>query len=90
VDVQSPKLGCFAALLNLQLSLRLLGERIRETRKVKGLSQEDLAYEAEVDRSYMGGIERGQRNPSFKTLCTIASTLQVDVGTLTSGLPVKK
>jgi transcriptional regulator with XRE-family HTH domain len=76
--------------LNLQASLRLLGERIRKTRKAKGLSQEDLAYEAEVDRSYMGGIERGQRNPSLKTLCTIASTLNVDVGTLTRGLPVKR
>jgi transcriptional regulator with XRE-family HTH domain len=60
------------------------------SRKAKGLSQEDLAYEAEVDRSYMGGTERSQRKPSFQTLCTIASTLNVDFGTLTRGLPVKR
>lgn len=80
---------CSPPLLNLEASLRILGERIRETRKAKGLSQEGLAHEAEVDRSHMGGIERGQQNPSFKTLCSIADTLQVDVAALTKGLPVQ-
>jgi transcriptional regulator with XRE-family HTH domain len=69
--------------------LKILGNRIREARKRKGLSQEDLAFEAEIDRSYMGGIERGERNPSFKMLCMIAEVLGVDVGALTEGLPFK-
>ena len=88
MDVWPPRLKCSRLLLNFEASLRLLGERIREIRKAKGLSQEDLAHQAEVDRSYMGCIERGQRNPSLRTLCVIATTLDVDVGALTKGLPV--
>jgi transcriptional regulator with XRE-family HTH domain len=74
----------------LKKSLKLLGERIREARKSKGITQESLALQADIDRSYMGGVERGQRNPSFKTLCLIAKTIGTDVGTLCKDLPVKK
>lgn len=68
-------------------SLLILGKRIREQRKEKGFSQEGLAYEAGLDRSYMGGIERGERNPSFQTLCLIAKAIKTDVGTLARKLP---
>ena len=69
-------------------SLVIRGFRIRETRKACGMSQEGLALQAEIDRSFMGQVERGQRNVSFVTLCKIASVLKTDLGTLCNGLPV--
>jgi transcriptional regulator with XRE-family HTH domain len=71
-------------------SLKILGERIREMRKVKNLTQEDLAYESDIDRSYIGGVERGERNLSFDKLCQIASALSCDVAALTKELPKDK
>ncbi|MDR1937286.1 MAG: helix-turn-helix domain-containing protein [Tannerellaceae bacterium] len=64
-----------------------LGNRIRELRKGKGLSQEQLALNAEVDRSYIGGIERGERNVSFLTLVKIAICLECDIAEFTKGIP---
>lgn len=64
-----------------------LGLRIREIRKERGLTQEQLAGEAGLDRSYVGGIERGERNITFSVLCQIVSALGVDVAYVTSGLP---
>jgi len=64
-----------------------LGNQIREARKAKGLSQEQLAFNAEVDRSYVGGIERGERNVSFLTLVKIAECLGCDVSKFTKGIP---
>jgi len=69
-------------------SLQLLGHRIREARKVKGLSQEDLALQSNTAPSYIGGVERGQRNPSLKKMCAIARILGRDVGSLTRNLPL--
>jgi transcriptional regulator with XRE-family HTH domain len=64
-----------------------LGIQIRKERKKKGLSQEQLAYIADVDRSYIGGIERGERNVSFLTLVKIASCLGCDIARFTKGIP---
>lgn len=68
-------------------SLSILGERIRAARKELGWSQEDLANHSEIDRSYIGGVERGERNLSFTMLCQIAKSLNTDVAALTKGLP---
>ncbi len=59
-----------------------LGKKIREIRQSHGLSQEAFAAEAEIDRSYMGSIERGERNIAALNLIKIAKTLQVEVGDL--------
>jgi transcriptional regulator with XRE-family HTH domain len=59
-----------------------LGERIRELRKEKGFSQEDFAYTVGLDRTYMGGIERGERNVAALNLIRIAKALKVEVGEL--------
>jgi len=67
--------------------LKELGNQIRELRKSKGLSQEQLALQAEVDRSYVGGIERGERNVSFLTLVKIAACLGCDVAKFTKDIP---
>jgi transcriptional regulator with XRE-family HTH domain len=67
--------------------LKNLGQRIRTRRKAQGLTQEELADIAEIDRSYIGGVERGERNMTFNMLCQICKALECDVGTLTIGLP---
>lgn len=67
--------------------LKTLGNRIRERRKTLGLTQEGLAATAEIDRSYIGGVERGERNVTFTVLCQVCAALNCDVATLTNGLP---
>ena len=57
--------------------LKALGQKIRKLRQEKGISQEDLANEAKIERSYMGAIERGERNPSFDKITSIAKALSV-------------
>lgn len=59
-----------------------IGERIRAIRKAQGLSQEQLANDASLDRSYMGGIERGEHNFNVITLIKIANTLRVQISDL--------
>jgi len=55
------------------------GERIRNLRKQQGLSQEALALACNLDRTYIGGVERGERNISLINICKIAEALRVDV-----------
>jgi len=64
-----------------------LGRRIRAQRKRIGLTQEELALVADVDRSYFGAVERGERNVTFTVLCRLCLALQCDVALLTGGLP---
>lgn len=70
--------------------LEELGSRIREKRKALGLTQEALAARAEIDRSYIGGVERGERNLTFTMLCEVCSALECDVAALTKNLPELK
>lgn len=67
--------------------LALLGTRIREKRKAFGWTQEELADRAKLDRSYVGGVERGERNITFTVLCDICKALGCDVGQLAAGIP---
>jgi transcriptional regulator with XRE-family HTH domain len=62
------------------------GNRVRELRKKKGLSQEGLALEAGLDRSYVGGVERGERNVSLENIAKLAAALGVNVSNLTKGI----
>lgn len=64
-----------------------LGTRIREKRKTLGLTQEELAAKANIDRSYIGGVERGERNLTFTVLCQISKALGCHVSALTKGIP---
>ncbi len=61
------------------------GRRVRELRKKKGLSQEALALEAGLDRTYVGGVERGERNISLVNTYKLANALGVQVRELFCG-----
>lgn len=62
--------------------LQNLGKAIRVIRAQKGLSQEALAVDAELDRSYVGGIERGEHNLTVMNLNKISSALGVKMSAL--------
>lgn len=55
----------------------LVGRNIKLIRVAKGVSQEQLAFDASIDRSYLGGIERCDENPSVDTLDKIAAVLEI-------------
>lgn len=59
-----------------------LGQRIYQLRKEKEMTQEDLAFKVGVDRSYMGFVERGEKNATVKILAKIASALKVSLSEL--------
>ncbi|WP_072619918.1 helix-turn-helix domain-containing protein [Spirulina major] len=63
-----------------------LGQRIREYRKARGLSQEAFAAECGLDRTYIGGIERGERNVAILNLAVIAQGLEISMSELLSDL----
>jgi transcriptional regulator with XRE-family HTH domain len=58
-------------------ALTALGEAIRAARIERGLSQEALAYETGLDRSYVGGIERGEHNLTLASLLRISQHLDL-------------
>jgi transcriptional regulator with XRE-family HTH domain len=62
------------------------GQRLRELRKKAGFSQEQFAQRCELDRTYVGGIERGERNVSLRNIEVLARALSVSVSELTKGL----
>ena len=59
-----------------------LGRRIKQVRIDKGMSQKDLAYEADLDRSYIASVENGQRNISIVNIEKITKALGVSLSTL--------
>ena len=61
---------------------RRFGARIRYLRLRLGLSQEELAGRCGLDRTYVGGIERAERNPSLKNIARMASALRVPISSL--------
>ena len=56
---------------------KIVGRNVRRLRLQKELTQEQLAFEAELDLTYVGGIERGKRNPSLSVLARIAKALSI-------------
>ena len=65
-----------------QNAARDLGQRVRALRHARGWSQERLAAEVALDRSYIAGIEVGARNPSLKALEQLAQGLHVRIADL--------
>jgi transcriptional regulator with XRE-family HTH domain len=59
--------------------LKNLGSRVRYFRNLKGISQETLAFQIGVDRTYIGAIEQGQRSPSIYCLFVLANALDTSI-----------
>ncbi|WP_459568058.1 helix-turn-helix domain-containing protein [Bradyrhizobium diazoefficiens] len=60
----------------------IVGRNVRKLRQQRGMTQEELAFEAKIDLTYVGGIERGKRNPSLLVLARIAEGLAVPLARL--------
>ena len=67
-----------------------VGQRIRELRKKLELSQEGLAYKAEVDRTYVTDVENGRRNVSLEILERLIKALNISVGEFFNSKEFKK
>lgn len=61
---------------------RALGRAVKETRARRGISQEELGYRATLHRNYVGAMERGELNPTWRTLLLFASGLDVPLSGL--------
>lgn len=59
-----------------------LGNVIRDVRADRRISQEELGLRTGVHRNYIGGIERGERNPSVNTIATLADALELELSEL--------
>lgn len=61
---------------------KIVGVNVRRLRVERKLTQEQLAHDSEIDLTYLGGIERGRRNPSVAVLGRLAAVLRVEPGDL--------
>ena len=68
------------------LVLARLGRNVRALREHRGISQERLALEAHLDRTYISQVERGTRNISLINLCRLAYVLKVPPSALLEGI----
>lgn len=62
--------------------VQILGRNVRRVRRARGLSQEEVALESGMKRSYVSDLERGTRNPTVRALGRLAIALGVDPSTL--------
>lgn len=62
----------------------IVGRNVRRFRQARGITQEQLAFEAGLDLTYVGGIERGRRNPSLVVMARISDALRVELAELVS------
>lgn len=69
---------------------RRLGLNVRALRGERGLSQEELAFESRLHRTYISGVERGVRNPTVAVVEKIARALKVPASRLLDEIAVKK
>lgn len=60
----------------------VVAKNIRQFRRDRGWSQEDLSFEAGLHRTYISGVERGKRNPTITVLAKVADALNVSVAEL--------
>ena len=63
---------------------RIAGKNVKAARQALRFSQEELADKAEIDRTYVSGVERGLRNPSIKVLARLAKALKTTPAALLS------
>ena len=65
---------------------QIFGVNVRRFREARGMTQENLAEAAELDRSYIGGVERGERNPTLTAILQLAKALTVTPASLFQGI----
>ncbi len=66
---------------------KIAGKNVKAARLAVDYSQEELAHEAGIDRTYVSGVERGLRNPSIKVLARLAKALKTTPAGLLSKVP---
>src|ERR1700740_2338687 len=76
----------FSNMSVMNVELIKLGWRIRASRQKMGWSQKDFSSLCGLDRSYFGGVERGERNLTFSSLCQICTGLKCDIAAVTNGI----
>ena len=69
--------------------LLALGPLVKQRRTALGISQEELGLRANLDRTYISGIERGVRNPSITALVSLASGLGITIANLLENLEIE-
>jgi transcriptional regulator with XRE-family HTH domain len=69
-----------------KIILENFGARLRSLREARGLSQEQLAFNCGLDRTYVGSVERGERNISLINIKRLAASLDVKVEELLTGI----
>lgn len=69
-----------------EIARKVFGENVRKRRRKLGLSQEELADRAELHRTYVGSIERGERNVSLENIVRLAAALEVKPAALLAGI----
>lgn len=67
-------------------TLIIFGQNVRKRREALGLTQEKLAENADIDRTYVSDIERGTRNPGIKNVARLARALRTTASELTEGI----
>jgi transcriptional regulator with XRE-family HTH domain len=85
-DLCRPKVRRFLTLSGVDALIQRLGKRIRELRAQRGWSQEQFADVCRVHRTYMGHLERGEKNVSFSSIERVAKALDVSLAELFDGL----
>lgn len=73
---------------NRQTILKSFGRLIVKRRQMLAISQEELAHRADLDRTYVSGLERGVRNPSLTAVVKVANGLGINPAKLLTGLDV--
>jgi transcriptional regulator with XRE-family HTH domain len=68
--------------MHLRSQRSAFGKRLRALRADRGWSQEEFAHRAELDRTYVSGVERGVRNPTLDVITKLADALDVEVADL--------
>jgi transcriptional regulator with XRE-family HTH domain len=68
-------------------TLAAFGRNVARIRAERGFSQDKLAEKAELDRTYLSGIERGVRNPGIKAVLKLARGLRAELSELCKGVP---
>ena len=69
--------------------LEAFGDRVRQFRNARGMSQQELADKTGLHRNYVGKVEKGEKNISLLNMCKIAAELRVDLADLIKDVELK-